>query len=207
MAGGSDLQNTSPGEGGLQWLSKIRARHFLIREHSHLVNKDFVSGCPDRFEFGTSEKISLKEAVNVIASCFRHPFSEPRESRLVDDLNHPSLLDGTHSSEKRNIILLGHDTKTDIQYMKSIGFDAPALSCVVEILDTSELHRAMLHEDQASSLGTILAELGFAAWNLHNAVGLVLKFMETIADSRNNRATMRDTRCKLLLGSVFVLSL
>lgn len=47
-----DLKFLSPGRGGVNWREMIRARHFRIKEHKHLINKDFVHGCPDRFEFG-----------------------------------------------------------------------------------------------------------------------------------------------------------
>jgi hypothetical protein len=47
-----DLKSVIPGEGGVNWLTKIRARHFRINEHKHLNNTEFVDGCADRFEFG-----------------------------------------------------------------------------------------------------------------------------------------------------------
>lgn len=47
-----DLKAINPGEGGANWRKIIIARHFRIKENRHLINKDFVHGCPDRFEFG-----------------------------------------------------------------------------------------------------------------------------------------------------------
>ena len=47
-----DLKSLLPGESGTNWLGKIRARHFRIDEYKHIRNTEFVSGCPDRFEFG-----------------------------------------------------------------------------------------------------------------------------------------------------------
>lgn len=47
-----DLKSQVPGEGGSNWLSLIRARHFRINEYKHLNNTEFVDGCADRFEFG-----------------------------------------------------------------------------------------------------------------------------------------------------------
>ena len=47
-----DLKSLIPGARGVNWQAKIRARHFRIKEYKHIVNTDFVSGCPDRFEFG-----------------------------------------------------------------------------------------------------------------------------------------------------------
>jgi hypothetical protein len=47
-----DLKSLVPGERGANWMTKIRARHFRINEYKHIVNTEFVSGCPERFEFG-----------------------------------------------------------------------------------------------------------------------------------------------------------
>lgn len=48
----NDLKSLVPGEGGVEWMKKIRARHFRINENKHYNNTDFVAGCADRFEFG-----------------------------------------------------------------------------------------------------------------------------------------------------------
>ena len=47
-----DIESLAPGEGGAEWMKKIRARHFRIKEHKHYKNTEFVTGCADRFEFG-----------------------------------------------------------------------------------------------------------------------------------------------------------
>ena len=47
-----DLESLNPGDGGVNWWEKIRARHFQINEHKHLNNAEFINGCADRFEFG-----------------------------------------------------------------------------------------------------------------------------------------------------------
>lgn len=52
-----DLKGVAPGTNGEGWQGAIRARHFRIAEYKHLVNKDFVEGCPEHFEFGNSEVI------------------------------------------------------------------------------------------------------------------------------------------------------
>lgn len=48
----NDIVSLIPGEGGINWRSMIRARHFRINEYKHLNNTEFVDGCPDRFDFG-----------------------------------------------------------------------------------------------------------------------------------------------------------
>lgn len=71
----NDLEGIAPSDKGQGWHPKIRPRHFRIREHAHLFNSDYVSGCADRFEFGESEMIALADVPAKIAECFRHPFS------------------------------------------------------------------------------------------------------------------------------------
>jgi len=48
----ADITNIFPGEGGRNWFSKIRARHFRIKEHGHLNNTEYLQGCADGFKFG-----------------------------------------------------------------------------------------------------------------------------------------------------------
>lgn len=47
-----DIIGHAPGDGGKHWYTKIRSRHFRIREHINLRNGDYVHGCPDSFDFG-----------------------------------------------------------------------------------------------------------------------------------------------------------
>lgn len=164
-----DLNGVPPGPGGANWLGKINSRHFRIKEHKHLVNKDFIVGCPDRFEkeFGESEFISIKEAPQVVASCFRTPFAR-RTSKLTAIQEVPEEL----KDEKRKLILVGHNAKQDVEYLREMGYDVGNLSNLVEVLDTAELYRALAHEENPTSLGILLYHLGLSGWNLHNAVSL-----------------------------------
>lgn len=54
-----DLITLVPGEGGANWLEKIRTRHFRINEYKHLNNTEFVDGCANRFEFGYVRNVTL----------------------------------------------------------------------------------------------------------------------------------------------------
>lgn len=176
-----DLIAAPPGEGGTHWMSKIRARHFRIAEYAHLINNEYLTGCADRFEekFGVSEWISVKEAPQVVASCFRHPFSAPGQYHPYPADIHMVGRNGSGSQylppirenePKRNIILAGHDIKSDIDYLRSIGYDVTNLSNLLEAIDTVDLFRAMKHEQNPTNLGSVLLDLGLTGWNLHNAV-------------------------------------
>jgi hypothetical protein len=48
----NDILNVAPGPNGERWFPFIKAYHFRVREHSHMVNQEFVKGCPDSFNFG-----------------------------------------------------------------------------------------------------------------------------------------------------------
>ncbi|KAL8881635.1 MAG: hypothetical protein Q9192_007756 [Flavoplaca navasiana] len=168
----NDLIGLSPGEGGKIWMKKIRSRHFRIKETAHLHNSEYVTGCADRFEpeFGVSEWISFKEAPQVIASCFRPPYSRPVDhtngkGNVETKDNAPNGRDTT----KRQLILVGHDIKMDIDYLRKLGYDVANLSNLIEALDTADLYRAWKHEQNPSKLGTILMEMEMIGWNLHNA--------------------------------------
>ncbi|KAJ9668170.1 hypothetical protein H2201_001599 [Coniosporium apollinis] len=167
-----DLVDLPPGKDGENWMSKIRARHFRIKEHAHLNNTEFINGCANRFEFGQSEFIDLAEAPAVVATCFRAPFSGTGAYRADD----PSpLLAAVHNPqpapqpEKRNIILLGHDTNTDVRYLQALGYNPLNLSTLVETLDTVVLHRVYKRDAQPASLARILYEFDITGWHLHNA--------------------------------------
>ncbi|MCJ1307140.1 hypothetical protein MMC25_000786 [Agyrium rufum] len=180
-----DLKVVPPSERGKAWLPLIRARHFRIKEYAHIVNKDFVNGCPDRFEkeFGESEFISLDEAPKVLAACFRHPFSSRKEEDQVDHTTLP----------KRNIILVGHAIANDIQYLRDLGYDARNLSSVLEVADTEDLYRAWKSDSQGKGLGSLLVELCLVGWNLHNAVRIRSPLSKSLS-SKFDRTLASGTR-------------
>ena len=162
-----DLVGIPPGYKGSSWMKKIRARHFRILENSGQTNGQYVSGCPDRFQFGQSEWISVVEAASTVASCFKHPFSAPLLPTIKDTTEGVQM----YEPDKRNIVLVGHDVSADINYLRRVGYNVKNLSNLHEILDTADLYRAAKNETQIASLATLLDDLGIDAWFLHNAVG------------------------------------
>jgi DNA polymerase III alpha subunit (gram-positive type) len=70
---------------------------------------------------------------------------------------------------KRELILVGHDTQQDVQYLASIGIDLHGMKCVACMLDSQAIHQAWRGRDQGRGLSTVLAELGISSRNLHNA--------------------------------------
>lgn len=152
------LIGVAPGVDGKHWRTKINARHFRIREYQHLTNSQFVSGCPDRFEFGTSEFIDLDEAAKYVEACCK-PSSDAAGGGV-------SLLD---PEEQRNIVFLGHDTNTDVEYLRQLGFDVHALPNMLETLDSAVLHQFWTKQPDTTSLSKILGEFDIVGWHMHNA--------------------------------------
>jgi hypothetical protein len=154
----TNLFESPPGDGCSQWNSMIRSRHFRIKDHSHFRNGAYVEDCADQFDFGHSEWIELEDASRVVASCFKPPYSNL--SIPTNQINH---------DERRRLVLVGHDIKTDIAYLRRIGFDVTNNQHIVEALDTALMFRALKHEAHNRSLGVVLFELGLVGWHLHNA--------------------------------------
>lgn len=166
-----DLQNIPPGEKASNWIAKIQARHFLVKEYQHLKNKDFVQGCPDKFEFGTSEVIALQDAPSKVADCFKP--EKPGGQSALDDLaaSWNASVVGAVPSGKRSIIFLGHDSNADLQYLRKLGYNPMNLPNLNEVLDTAPMFRAYSKGAMSSSvsLGNVLYDLGLEGWYLHNA--------------------------------------
>ena len=173
-----DLIHIAPGEGGRNWMNLLRPRHFRVVEHAHMNNSEFVSGCADRFEFGQSEWVSIREVPQVLACCFKAPFSEPgkynphptKMNQVTRKSSEAESRVGDKPDNKRNIVLVGHDIGSDIGYMRMAGYDVGNLPNVVEAIDTASLFRAFKHEQNPRNLGSVLLDLGLTGWNLHNAV-------------------------------------
>lgn len=141
-----------------QIFNKIVARHFRIREYMHMENRDFVQGCADKFEFGTSEIISRDSARSAIAGCMEPPYFDP--ARL--SYNEPT-------AEPREVILVGHGPHNDINYFRNLGYDVLSLPNLIEVLDTAEMFRALTDEVNTRGLAHVLFHMDIIGWNLHNA--------------------------------------
>lgn len=163
-----DLVGLAPGENGVDWAACIRSRHLRVREFGHVKNSKFISGCPDRFEFGESEWVALSDLLRSVETCFEPPYSGQQVEADSEDGEQGGI-----PVVRRNLILVGHGIKTDIQYMRDLGTtifnDTAAAPKILETIDTAELFRIWKRETQPRSLGAVLAEFGRPAWNLHNA--------------------------------------
>jgi hypothetical protein len=153
--------NVAPGKDGANWRPLIRSRHFRVTEYTHLVNTEYVAGCPGSFFFGESEFVPLKDLATSVAACFAPPFcASPGGSPPAGDVER---------GDKRNLIFLGHNTITDIKYLQDIGFDPLALSNILEAQDSASLFRVWQRQEQTTKLAKILEKFDIAYYGLHNA--------------------------------------
>lgn len=163
-----DLVDIAPGPDGEAWRKLIKARHFRIKEHRHLVNSEFVQGHPDGFEFGESTFVSLEDAPAHVAACFQPPFGVHISNTTGEDVVKISLRE-LELNEKRRLVLLGHDTLSDIRYLRQLGYDPVQVENIIEPLDTAKMYQAWRRDSQPTSLGRIMNDFDVAAWKLHNA--------------------------------------
>lgn len=140
----------APGANAESWLPKITTRHLIIKEYKKLVNKKFIKGCPDKFNFGISELVALRNVHAILANIVTNPTAE---SEL--------------SLQPRKVILVGHGLKNDTDYLKSLGFSLAAYKNVTHKMDTQTL--AGGSKKTQIGLERLILALGIKPDNLHNA--------------------------------------
>lgn len=146
-----DLVGVPPGENCNYWRRLIQSRHLRVREHGHIVNRDFVPGCPKDFQFGSSEWVDLARLEDTVRACFQAP----------------SEAEGG----ERTLILVGHSTGMEEAYLRKLG--VPLLReggtpFFADVVDTAEFFKVIQGETSIRSLGAVLLELGIEGWYLHN---------------------------------------
>lgn len=156
-----DLAGVAPGEAGKNWMSRISARHFRVRDYAHIVNTKYVLGCPDRFEFGQSEWVALADLAKEVDACFNYYLAKVMMER-----------DAAPELKERGIIIVGHNVPFDVKYLRNVGstfLENHEASRIIDTVDTALLFRMWKREQHIRSLGNILTEFDVIPWYLHNA--------------------------------------
>jgi hypothetical protein len=128
--------------------------HLRPTEYKKLVNRRYVKGCPDGFNFGESAFIPLGDAGRILQRIFNDP------SRIHEACDFDKVIADVEPA----IMLVGHDLKSDTDYLKKLGFTP---SHVVGKFDTQRLAR--ISKRSPPGLAKLLAALSINATNLHNA--------------------------------------
>ncbi|KAI9371881.1 hypothetical protein BJX61DRAFT_481700 [Aspergillus egyptiacus] len=151
-----DLIGVAPGPQGENWQSRIRSRHLRVEEYRYHANHLYVRGCPDKFEFGTSEFVRAEKVSQVIQDSFADP----------------AFFDGP-DKKLRPLVLVGHSLISDIQYLELANVhiidESSGASKFADRIDTADSFQMIRGETDLRSLGSVIGELGMTGWNLHNA--------------------------------------
>ncbi|KAL5453636.1 hypothetical protein PMIN06_005398 [Paraphaeosphaeria minitans] len=177
-----ELMHVSPRKDGEAWRSLIKARHFRVNEYAHLVNSEYVAGCPNSFFFGKSEFVPLKDLSAFVAECFIPPFCADRNGGS-----------NVGYSDKRDLVFLGHDTLTDVRYLQAIGFDPLALPNLLEAQDSANLYRVWQRQEQITKLGRILEGFDIDGFGLHNAGNDAVYTVQSFLAICVREASIRNT--------------
>lgn len=148
------IKNVNPGEDGQPWFDLMKHLHLRPIENMRYVNKRFVKGCADRFNFGESAFIPLGDAGRVMDRIFSDPSRMHEACRFDTEISDVTPF----------IMLIGHDLKNDTDYLKQLNFTPKHVEGKI---DTQRLAR--ISKKQPPSLKKLLAALSIDAQNLHNA--------------------------------------
>jgi hypothetical protein len=96
------------------------------------------------------------------------------------------------SDEKRNIILLGHDTLSDIRYLQQLGYDPVKEENILEVMDTAVMYRVWHRDQQPTKLGKILNDFDIIGWKLHNAGNDAVYTLQAMLGICVREATIRE---------------
>ena len=147
-----DIEGIAPGKNGEFWAPIIQKRHFRIYEWLHHKNHRWVSGCPDKFEFGESEIIDAAAIRGMLQTCLRPPFG------ITDQ-----------SSRARKLVLVGHSFKCDVEGLRRNNISLYHLADISHTIDTADIYRALAEENKDPALGIVLKHFDIIPWHLHNA--------------------------------------
>ncbi|KAG7664389.1 uncharacterized protein J8A68_002062 [[Candida] subhashii] len=131
-----DPQISTPGS----IVPQIKTIHLVILENLQLHNYKYVQGNKLKFMGGTSYVLTKKQAENILGQIMEKYITT------------------------RDGVLIGHDVKQDIKYLKKAGIQ---VSQTIHRIDTMALIK--LSRDSGHSLWAVLKQLDIPHANLHNA--------------------------------------
>ncbi|GKT88348.1 QDE-2-interacting protein [Colletotrichum tofieldiae] len=155
-----DIADVPPDENGRNWVPFIQNRHLIADEHRHIRNRKYIKGCPS--------------SSTLVCSKSEYPKLSDLGPSVIAAINDLSVAgqEGVAEPDKRfrNIVLLGHDLRSDLGYLETMGVELWSVGGVMSrTLDTKDMHQAWRQETQGRSLAMVLTDLGIPHSNLHNA--------------------------------------
>lgn len=132
-----------------KWRHKLRTSHYLMQENIRLVNKRFVTGCPDKFHFGQSRVVRIPQMQSILRKTFK----------IYDFLR-------KEPQSRRNIVFVGHGIGGDAKYLSKLGFVLQGRAEIIGHVDTDKIAGAL---GLPQNLRKLALGLGVKAKDLHNA--------------------------------------
>ena len=145
-----------PGDNAENWLSNMEYAHYRPIQHAKFLNRRYVKGREDFFNFGTTTWIDLADCGKVLSRVFMDP------SRVHEAANFNVKI----RDQGRNVIFVGHGLKNDKDYLKKVGFSLTEAKSLVRGMDTQSLGGGTQKSQLA--LRRLLLSLGLHPVNLHN---------------------------------------
>lgn len=132
-------------------LQSMITRHVRIAANAHLINSDLCSGCPDKFQAGTTTYSSITRAKDLLRSTFVRPDAR---------------------GYFRPVIFIGHAVDNDARMLKErFDFDIQALGVVIATIDTQVMaaEQGVVPSSRKARLRDLLSKQGIIEDYLHNA--------------------------------------
>ena len=152
-----DIRGVQPQQNAEKWIAKIKCAHYRPIQYSTLLNRRFVKGCEDRFNFGVTMWINLDDAETVLRRIFLDPARTHEAANFDVDI----------ADQKRNVLFAGHGVSADKGYLAQLGFSLRDGANVVRTFDTQKIAGAT--RKSQVGLQRLLISLGQEPVNLHNA--------------------------------------
>ena len=151
-----EVSGVPPGEDAVNWLSKVKHAHYRPVQYADLVNRRFVKGCEDSFNFGTTTWIDLQDTGRILNRIFTNP------ARLLE----AASFDVHIPDSECNVIFVGHGLKNEKIYLGKLGLSIAETDSIVRMVDVQNAAGAT--KKAQVSLQRLLLSLGIAPTNLHN---------------------------------------
>ncbi|KAK0942037.1 hypothetical protein LTR29_006456 [Friedmanniomyces endolithicus] len=152
-----DCTDLWPGANEKQWIEKIQYAHYRPVRYAELRIKNFIRGCADGFNFGSTAWIDLDDAKPILRRIFQYP----SQLHQAGDLSTP-LWDC-----RCQTVFVAHGASNDTAFLRKLGFDMESDGQVGLTVDTQKV--AGGSKLAAIGLQRLLLSMGVQPVNLHNA--------------------------------------
>lgn len=74
-----------------------------------------------------------------------------------------------NSTESRPVVLVFHDTASDVAFLGKLGIQPEHFKGLLEVVDSRDIYQHREKAPNPTKLGSVLGSLGIPHWHLHNA--------------------------------------